>query len=470
MGQAVARRESGRWTQSSAVIPANARVQRGWLLQRGRRLASRAARIDPTPSAALLFPTRMFSGLVCIVCGRSHPPGDYQTCRVCGPEGILDARFDYDAAKAILTSEALSRRGRDMWRYLELLPVPAGVRRPAVHVGWTPVHEAPRLAGAVGVRRLFLKDDGRNPTSSFKDRASAVGVAKALEFGYQAVACASTGNAASSLAGMAASVGLPAYIFVPDRAPEPKIAQLLMFGATVFRVRGTYEQAFDLCRAACDRFKWYNRNSDTNPFLVEGKKTAGLEIAEQFSRGALLDGALPDWVAVSVGDGCTIGGITKGLHEFKRLGLAAAMPRMLGVQAAGASPIVRAYESKADVVPSAADTVADSIAVGTPRNWRRALAWVRASQGAMIAVPDDAIVEAMRMTARLGAVFAEPAGAAAVAGVRAAVAAGVVPAGATVLAVITGNGLKDTRAAMRAAGQPHDIRSDLAAVADIVER
>jgi threonine synthase len=143
---------------------------------------------------------------------------------------------------------------------------------------------------------------------------------------------------------------------------------------------------------------------------------------------------------------------------------------MLGVQAAGASPIVRAYESKADVVPSAADTVADSIAVGTPRNWRRALAWVRASQGAMIAVPDDAIVEAMRMTARLGAVFAEPAGAAAVAGVRAAVAAGVVPAGATVLAVITGNGLKDTRAAMRAAGQPHDIRSDLAAVADIVER
>jgi threonine synthase len=412
----------------------------------------------------------MLTGLVCIVCGKLYPPGDHQTCRACGPEGILDARYDYDAARSRLTLETLANRGADMWRYQELLPVPAGVRRPDVQVGWTAVLEAPRLAAATGVRRLFLKDEGRNPTGSFKDRASAVGVAKALEFGYQAIACASTGNAASSLAGMAASVGLPAFIFVPERAPEPKVAQLLMFGATVFRVRGSYEQAFDLCRAACERFRWYNRNSGTNPYLVEGKKTAGLEIAEQFLRGRLLDGDLPDWVAVSVGDGCTIGGITKGLHEFKRLGLARVMPRMLGVQADGASPIVRAFESKADVEPSGAATVADSIAVGTPRNWRRALAWVRASRGTMLAVSDDAILDAMRTTARLGAVFGEPAGAAAVAGVRAAVSAGIVPAGAAVLAVITGNGLKDIRAAMSAAGQPHEVRPDLSAVADIIER
>jgi threonine synthase len=412
----------------------------------------------------------MLTGLVCIACGRSYPPGDYQTCGVCGPGGILDARYDYDAAHASLTADSLAGRAQDMWRYRELLPVPDGIRRPDLQVGWTAVREVPRLATAIGIRRLFLKDEGRNPTSSFKDRASAVGVAKALEFGYQAIACASTGNAASSLAGMAASVGLPAFIFVPERAPEPKVTQLLMFGATVFRVRGTYEQAFDLCRAACERFRWYNRNSGTNPYLVEGKKTAGLEIAEQFSRGGMLDGALPDWVAVSVGDGCTIGGITKGLHEFKRMGLARVMPRMLGVQAEGASPIVRAFESKSDVVPSGADTVADSIAVGTPRNWRRALAWVRASRGAMIAVPDAAILEAMRQTARLGAVFAEPAGAAAVAGLRAAVAAGVVSGDATALAVITGNGLKDIRAATSAAGLPHDVRPDLDAISDIVER
>src|SRR5512139_3649603 len=151
----------------------------------------------------------MLTRLVCIVCGRSYPPGDHQTCRACGVEGILDARYDYDAAKAALTADTLASRDRDMWRYLELLPVSDGIRRPDLQVGWTAIRETPRLAAAVGVRRLFLKDEGRNPTSSFKDRASAVGVAKALEFGYSAIACASTGNAASSLAGLAASVALP---------------------------------------------------------------------------------------------------------------------------------------------------------------------------------------------------------------------------------------------------------------------
>ena len=412
----------------------------------------------------------MFTELVCIVCGRSYQPGDHQTCPSCGPEGILDARYDYDAVRQVLTPEVLAGRGFDLWRYAELLPVPRGAPRPPLQAGWTPVVEAPHLASVVGVRRLFLKDEGRNPTSSFKDRASSIGVAKALEFGYAAIACASTGNAASSLAGMAASVGLPAYIFVPERAPEPKVAQLLVFGATVFRVRGTYEQAFELCRTACERFHWYNRNSGTNPFLVEGKKTAGLEIAEQFRAGPLAGAGPPDWVAVSVGDGCTIGGIAKGLHEFKRLGLATAMPRMLGVQAEGASPIVRAFENRADVIPSGSDTIADSIAVGTPRNWRRALAWVRASQGAMIAVPDVEILDAMRATARLGGVFGEPAGVACVAGLRGAVARGIVRRDASALAVITGNGLKDIRAATEAAGRPHDVRPDIGAVAAIVER
>jgi threonine synthase len=412
----------------------------------------------------------MLTELVCIACGRAYPPGDHQTCPACGPTGILDVRYDYDAIRPALTLDALASREATIWRYRELLPVNERVRRPALQVGWTPIYEAPRLAASIGVRRLFLKDDGRNPTSSFKDRASYVGVMKALEFGYHAIACASTGNAASSLAGMAASVGLSAYIFVPERAPEPKIAQLLMFGATVFRVRGTYEQAFDLCRDACERFRWYNRNSGTNPFLVEGKKTAGLEIAEQFTTGRQLDGALPDWVVVSVGDGCTIGGITKGLHEFKRLGLVKTLPRMLGVQAQGARPIVTAFETNADVVPAGADTLADSIAVGTPRNWRRALAWIRASRGSMIAVEDDEILDAMRETARLGAVFGEPAGVAGVAGLRAAVARGIVPREATALAVITGNGLKDIRTAAVAAGTPHDIRPDLDAVDAIVGR
>ncbi|MEW5983621.1 MAG: threonine synthase [Acidobacteriota bacterium] len=412
----------------------------------------------------------MITELVCIVCGATHPPGNLQTCPRCGPEGILDVRYDYDEAGRALTAEALAGRPANHWRYRELMPIRPGDELPPVHVGWTHIHEAPRLADVVGVRRLFLKDDGRNPTASFKDRASAVGVLKAREFGYLTIACASTGNAASSLAGLAAAVGLRATIFVPERAPEAKVAQLLVFGATVFRVRGTYEQAFELCRGACERFTWYNRNSGTNPYLVEGKKTAGLEIAEQFAASPWLDGALPDWVVVPVGDGCTIGGIGKGLHEMKRIGRVREMPRLLGVQAEGASPIVTAFHEKGHVRPSSSDTIADSIAVGTPRNWRRALAWVRASRGAMIAVADDDILSAMRDTARLGGIFGEPAAVAAVAGLKRAVARGLVPADSAVVVVITGNGLKDVRSALAAAGRPHDIHPDLDEVEAIVGR
>jgi threonine synthase len=303
------------------------------------------------------------------------------------------------------------------------------------------------MANVIGVRRLLLKDDGRNPTSSFKDRASAIGVMKANEFGRGAVACASTGNAASSLAGLSAAVGLKCFIFVPERAPEPKVAQLLIFGATVFRVHGSYEDAFELCRQSCETFGWYNRSSGVNPFLVEGKKTAGLEIAEQCKE------IMPDWVVVSVGDGCTIGGIGKGLWEMHRLGMIASVPRLLGVQASGARPIVDAFLSGGELVPTRPDTVADSIAVGTPRNWRRAIAQVRASNGEMIAVEDHEILDAMRLTARLGGVFGEPAGVAGVAGLQKAVKQGTVGREGSVLVVITGNGLKDIQAARSAGGR-----------------
>ncbi len=403
--------------------------------------------------------------LVCISCGKPYPHGNLLTCTVCGPTGVLDVRYDYDQARATLTREALALRPQDHWRYKEVLPIESDAILPPVHVGWTPVLAAPRLASLVGVHRLFLKDDGRNPSASFKDRASSIGVIKAREFGFDTVACASTGNAASSLACLAASTGLRAVIFVPERAPEPKIAQLLIFGATVFRVKGSYEDAFDLCCGACREFGWYNRNSGINPYLVEGKKTAGLELAEQFVTDASLNGgALPDWVVVSVGDGCTIGGIGKGLHEARRLGLSPALPRLLGVQAEGASPLVRAFASGKGLEPSPANTVADSIAVGTPRNWRRAIAWTLASRGTMVTVSDDEILDAMRTTARLGGVFGEPAGVAAVAGLKRAAELRLVRSGDTALVVVTGNGLKDVQSARQAAGQPHDIAPRLDAV------
>jgi len=346
--------------------------------------------------------------LLCLVCGKKVAYGNVFTCPQCGIDGILDVQYDYESIIPLLQNQ-ISQRALNHWRYRELLPVVSNLPLPHLQVGWTPVYDVPRLAKAIGISAMLLKDDGRNPTSSFKDRASSVGVLKALEFGFTTIACASTGNAASSLAGMSAAVGLRSIIFVPQRAPEPKVTQLLIFGATVIRVQGTYEQAFDLCREACAKFGWYNRNSGTNPFLVEGKKTAGLEIAEQCGSN------IPDWVVVSVGDGCTIGGIGKGFQEMKRLGFITRVPRLLGVQAEGAKPLMEAFFSGKGLIPTPTDTIADSIAVGTPRNWRRAIQQIQATRGTMIAVSDTEILEAMQMTARLGGVFGEPAGVAGVA-------------------------------------------------------
>jgi threonine synthase len=387
-------------------------------------------------------------------CGARYRRGLDAPCPACGPEGVLDVLFDLRLVRRTLTKRAMASRPRDLWRYAELLPVPARARRPPLSVGWTPVVDAPRLARWAGVRDLRLKDEGRNPTASFKDRASVVGVTRALAQKARVVACASTGNAASSLAGAAASVGLPAVIFVPETAPEPKIAQLLIFGARVVRVHASYDETWELCQRACERHGWYNRNAAVNPSLVEGKKTCGLEIGEQSGRD------VPDWVVVSVGDGCTIAGIWKGLEEMHALGFIPRLPRLLGVQAEGARPLVDAFREERDVETGPAKTIADSICVGHPRNARKALRAVRASGGAMIAVPDDAIVEAMRETGRLAGVFGEPAGVAGIAGLRQAVRDGIVGRKDSAWTVVTGNGLKDAKTALRAAGQPFDLRAD----------
>lgn len=397
--------------------------------------------------------------LVCVSCGRTYEPGGVWTCPACGLEGVLDVRYDPSAG---FSPSDLAARNRDHWRYRELLPVGDGFR-PPLHVGWTPVYKVPALAHDLGLARLYIKDEGRNPTASFKDRASSVGVAMAREAGARTIACASTGNAASSLAGFAASVGLPAVIFVPERAPEPKVAQLLVFGATVVRVKGNYDATWDLCQQACERFGWYNRNAAVNPYLIEGKKTAGFEIGEQ------LGADIPDWVAVSVGDGCTIAGVWKGLREMHRLGFIPRLPRLLAVQAEGARAVADAFFNEEVFMCGGDQTLADSIAVGHPRNWRKAVRAVRESGGTFVCVPDDKILEAMRILGRGAAVFAEPAGAAALAGLASAVASRTVRQGETALALVTGSGLKDVRSAIRAGGQPLTVEPDLDRLASLIE-
>ena len=405
------------------------------------------------------------TGLKCVFCDSVYPARRLLTCPRCGIGGILDVQYDYRAVARRLTRRALAARAeQSQWRYRELLPVRAGSAVPDLAVGWTPLTAAPALARHIGIAKLLLKDDGRNATGSMKDRASAVGVVKAREARRKIIACASTGNAASSCAGMAASMGLKSVIFVPERAPEPKVTQLLIFGATVLRVRGSYEEAFQLCQQACEKWGWYNRNSGINPYLVEGKKTVGLEIGEQ------LGWEMPDWVAVSVGDGCTIAGVWKAFRELKALGLIARTPRVLGVQAEGAAPVTTCFRGGKPLVPVEPRTLADSIAVGVPRNWKKAVVAVRESGGTMINVSDGEITDAMRYTGRLAGIFAEPAAAAAVAGLRRAAMEGIIGRRASAVAIITGNGLKDVRSAKAAVGEPFEIPPDGAGLEEILSR
>jgi len=403
--------------------------------------------------------------LVCVNCNAQYPEGGPWTCPKCGPdEGILDVFYDLGQAARSLTRQALAGRTHSHWRYRELLPLDGAFCPTEGTVGWTPMIEAPRLANALGVGRLRLKDEGRSNSGSFKDRASSVGVGHAQQARASCIACASTGNAASSLACCAAAADMPCNIFVSRIVPEGKLAQLLAYGARVFKVLGTYAQAYDLCTAACTRFGWYNRNAAINPYLVEGKKTGGLEVAEQCADDP------PDWVVCSVGDGCSIAGVHKGLAQMKALGLIGWNARMLGVQAAGVAPIADALRTGCLDRTGGGDTYADSINVPVPRNWRKAVNAVKESEGEIVTASDEQIMEAVRQTGRLTGVFAEPAAAAAVAGIAEARTRGILNAHSSVVAMITGNGLKDIKGALQAVGGPFEIPPTMDAVERIVEK
>ncbi|MBI4576842.1 MAG: pyridoxal-phosphate dependent enzyme [Planctomycetes bacterium] len=400
------------------------------------------------------------AALRCVRCGAAYAEGEVPyTCPPCGLEGVLDVEYRPGPLEG-LAARLRADPERSIWRYLDVLPVRGTAGRPGLHVGWTPVYDFPVLARRMGLGGLRVKDEGRQPTASFKDRASAVGVTKALDLGYRQIACASTGNAASSLAGMAANTGLEATIFVPATAPEAKVAQLRAFGARVLLVEAPYEAAWALCQEAVEAFGWYNRNAAVNPYLVEGKKTCGLEIAEQCSSDP------PDWVAVSVGDGCTVAGVGKGMEEMRRLGVWTGAPRLLAVQAAGAAPLAAAAaRGLEDCEPwPEPRTAADSINCGEPRNGRKALRAVRASGGRWVTVEDAAIFDAARDLAAATGVFAEPAAAAAYAGVVCARARGWLTARDRVLVVSTGNGLKDVAGAARAAPPARRVAPRLEAV------
>ncbi|MDE7221180.1 MAG: threonine synthase [Oscillospiraceae bacterium] len=390
----------------------------------------------------------------CVKCGKIYEATPHLTNCTCG--GILDIIYDYDYIKANLTKASLAaRQDNSMWRYRELLPVEETTEAPPLRVGWSPLYEAKLLANELGIRKLYVKDDGLNPTASLKDRASSMAVAKAMEAGAKVIACSSTGNAASSLAGNAAAAGLKTYIFVPSRAPKGKVAQLMTFGATVISVQGSYEETFELSKQAIEKWGWYNRNAAINPYLSEGKKTVGLEIMEQ------LNWEVPDYIAISVGDGCTIAGLWKGLKDLYAIGFIDRLPRLISAQAEGCCPLNRAIETGEEWRPMEENTLADSIAVGVPRNADKALMAIRESNGLVVNVSDAEIMAAQKLLGRTCGVFGEPAGVTGAAGLKKLCQQGKIPADATVVSVVTGNGLKDVANAIAACGEPISIPGDM---------
>jgi threonine synthase len=409
--------------------------------------------------------------LKCLICGEQYRSDEVDyVCPDHGDEGVLDVQYDYDfIGRQISRETLLNANDLTIWRYKPMLPIQPDAKVPPLAVGWTPLYPAPRLASKLGLKSVWVKDDGLQPTASFKDRASAIAVVKAMEKGARVITTASTGNAAAALSGLCACVGQPNVIFVPETAPQAKIAQLLVFGSRVILVKGTYDDAFELCLKAAKTYGWYNRNSGYNPYMTEGKKTAAYEICEQLEWNA------PDRIFVSVGDGCIIGGLHKGFKDLLALGWIDRMPILMGVQAAGSSFMYAAWKNGEDILtkaPVTAQTVADSISAGLPRDRIKALAAVTETGGAYICLSDDEILAAIPELARSTGVFAEPAGAAAYAGLVKAVDKRLVSTDEKIVVLNTGNGLKDVAGAMQAVDlvgtTPFRVSPDLEALKRVV--
>lgn len=405
-----------------------------------------------------------FLGYRCSLCGEEYQPDEF--VYVCPKDGgNLDIIYDFDVLSQVLTVESmLESRQESLWRYLQMLPVDFApdFATPIQSVGWTPIYSPTKLQEDTRVANLWVKDESSNPTASFKDRASAVVVARAKEIGAEVVVTASTGNAGAALAGMAAAADQKAVIFAPRTAPPAKIAQLLIYRANVLLVDGSYDQAFDLSIQAANEFNWYCRNTGYNPFTAEGKKTAALEIWEQLILPGSLDQPLN--VFVSVGDGNIISGLHKGFKDLLEIDWLAQMPRIFGVQSEGSAAVANAFIAGDEIIyPVTADTRADSISVDLPRDGVRAVRAARQTGGAYITVSDDEIMAAIPELGQVG-VFAEPAGAAAYAGLKKAIHQDIIGGEDAVLVLNTGSGLKDVNAAMASVPPASIIEPTLSAV------
>ena len=381
-------------------------------------------------------PGARITGMVCRNCGRTQELELAYVCPACF--GPLEVAYDLSVVAGSLTREAIAARAPGIWRYIELLPVEAVPLR-SLPVGSTPLLAADRLGPVLDVDRLWIKDDTRNPSLSFKDRAVAVAAARAVEFGVPALACASTGNLAGATAAAAAAVGLPAYVFIPADLEREKVDHALAYGATVVPIDGTYDDVNRLCLEVADETGWGFVNINLRPFYAEGSKTLAYEIAEA------LGWRSPDVVVAPVASGAMFTRVARGFEELAELGLIERRPiRFVGGQAAGCAPVATAFATGTDVIEPVRepDTIVRSLAIGNPADGRYVVEVARDSGGSVEAVPDTVTAEAIRDVARLEGIYPETAGGVTLGAVAAARRRGVIGDGDEVVALLTGNGLK----------------------------
>jgi threonine synthase len=385
---------------------------------------------EPTTAGARI------TGMACRNCGLAQPLAVAYVCPACF--GPLEVTYDYGVVARTLTRVAIAARAPGIWRYLELLPVDAPPVR-SLPVGSTPLMEADRLASSLGVDRLWIKDDTRNPSLSFKDRPAAIAAARAVDFGVPALACASTGNLAGATAAAAAAVGLPAFVFIPADLETAKVDHALAYGATVVPIDGTYDDVNRLCLEIADETGWGFININLRPFYAEGSKTLAYEIAES------LGWRSPDVVVAPVASGAMFTRVARGFEELAEIGLIERRPiRFVGGQAAGCAPVATAFEAGTDVIEPVRepDTIVRSLAIGNPADGRYAVELARGSGGSIEAIPDTVTAEHIRDVARLEGIFPETAGGVTLGAVAAARRRGVIGDGDEVVALLTGNGLK----------------------------
>ena len=394
-------------------------------------------------------------GLQCRECGQEYEKKPLHVCENCF--GPLEIHYDYAGIKKSMSREKIAARERNLWRYRELLPID-GEPRVGLYSGFTPLVRAHRLGAALGVKELYVKDDSVNhPTFSYKDRVVSVAISKAIEFGFDTVSCASTGNLANSVAAHAAKAGLDCYVFIPDGLEQGKIIGSAIYGPKTVAIKGNYDDVNRLCTEIGDKYGWAFVNVNLRPYYSEGAKTHGFEVAEQ------LGWKLPQHIVVASAGGTILPKLAKGFKELIKVGLVEESGcKIYSAQAAGCAPIINALHKGTDLVtPVKPNTIASSIAIGNPADGYYVIQAVRESGGWGESVTDEEILEGIKLLARTEGIFTEPAGGTEVAVAKKLIEMGRIPRDESIVISITGNGYKTLETVAQSVERPYTIDATL---------